>query len=315
MDSLPARLAPPSADPTVATPDTESASPASPPPDGRAISKSAARTSRAAGASIGARVREARVRAGLSQGQLAAKAGLGSLTLSCWERGDKKPALSSLRLVAQALECSTADLLDPHGGGARTDGAATCLGANLRAAREAAGLTQATLALRMGAASSKAIERWESGDIEPTIAVLQRLAQTLHVSVRQLLLGSADAPDPQHQVSPPPQASAPLATRMKQDVAARLVAQRASLGLSREEFATRIGVSPTVVTRWELGRGLDLDGLVRCARCLGVSADTLLGLHDAIPPLARRLADAINAGKMPGAYLNTIDTLVTTATA
>jgi transcriptional regulator with XRE-family HTH domain len=65
-------------------------------------------------AAVGARVRAARVRAGLSVGGLAEQAGIGKGSLSEIENGSRNPTLSTLYAVAGALAVPLATLLvDP----------------------------------------------------------------------------------------------------------------------------------------------------------------------------------------------------------
>jgi transcriptional regulator with XRE-family HTH domain len=62
---------------------------------------------------IGERIKELRTEAGLSQPQLAVKAGVDQGGLSRIERGLKvNPTLDVLRRLARALDCRVADLLD-----------------------------------------------------------------------------------------------------------------------------------------------------------------------------------------------------------
>lgn len=53
--------------------------------------------------------------------------------------------------------------------------------------------------------------------------------------------------------------------------------------MTQEEFASRIGVTPQAVSKWERGNGLpDVNVLAGIASVLDVSADTLLGLDSSI---------------------------------
>jgi Zn-dependent peptidase ImmA (M78 family)/DNA-binding XRE family transcriptional regulator len=62
---------------------------------------------------IGRRLREARDRAGWSQGDLAAALGKAQTTISQWEGGRRAPGLEDLVEAARALQCGMADLLPP----------------------------------------------------------------------------------------------------------------------------------------------------------------------------------------------------------
>jgi transcriptional regulator with XRE-family HTH domain len=55
---------------------------------------------------VGERIRSARVAAGLTQAELAAKAGLQPSAVSHFETGSRTPALASLTRLADALACS-----------------------------------------------------------------------------------------------------------------------------------------------------------------------------------------------------------------
>ena len=54
---------------------------------------------------------------------------------------------------------------------------------------------------------------------------------------------------------------------------------RKKLGLTQEELATQIGVTPQAVSKWEKGTGMpDISMIVPLAQTLSVSTDTLFGL-------------------------------------
>jgi len=66
---------------------------------------------------VGFRVRELRVAAGLTQAQLADRAGLHRTFIGSVERGERNVALLSLRRIAHALRTTPAALLaDPESG-------------------------------------------------------------------------------------------------------------------------------------------------------------------------------------------------------
>lgn len=60
---------------------------------------------------VGRRIREARVKAGLSQPELAASLGVSQSLLSRWERGAKQQSVATLSRIADALNRSVHDLL------------------------------------------------------------------------------------------------------------------------------------------------------------------------------------------------------------
>ena len=61
-------------------------------------------------------------------------------------------------------------------------------GAAIKSLREAKGLTQAELALRIGV-TDKAVSKWETGKGLPDISLLQQLATALDTSVIELMTG------------------------------------------------------------------------------------------------------------------------------
>ena len=61
---------------------------------------------------IGARIVEARERAGLSSAQLARRLGVKSRTVSAWERGETTPRTNRLLMLSQMLDVSALWLLE-----------------------------------------------------------------------------------------------------------------------------------------------------------------------------------------------------------
>lgn len=77
--------------------------------------------------------RFALLRAGVSQGEFARQLGIGQVSVSQYERGDREPSLSKLKQIAERLHVSTDWLLglsDTCGG---VSNIATARGANARA--------------------------------------------------------------------------------------------------------------------------------------------------------------------------------------
>jgi XRE family aerobic/anaerobic benzoate catabolism transcriptional regulator len=60
---------------------------------------------------LGANVREARQRAGLTQAELAQRAGLAQPAISLIEPGQANPTVQTLQQIADALGCALANLL------------------------------------------------------------------------------------------------------------------------------------------------------------------------------------------------------------
>jgi len=59
---------------------------------------------------MGKRIKRLRLGLGLSQSQLARKAGVATVTLQAWEHGRRTPLLSAAVLLADALEVSLDEL-------------------------------------------------------------------------------------------------------------------------------------------------------------------------------------------------------------
>lgn len=60
---------------------------------------------------FGARLRELRAAAGLTQRELAARSGTSSAAISNFEAGNNAPTLGTLVRLAEALECRVSDLV------------------------------------------------------------------------------------------------------------------------------------------------------------------------------------------------------------
>jgi transcriptional regulator with XRE-family HTH domain len=61
---------------------------------------------------FGARLRELRTAAGLTQRELAARSGTSSAAISNFEAGNNAPTLGTLVRLADALECNVTTLVD-----------------------------------------------------------------------------------------------------------------------------------------------------------------------------------------------------------
>ncbi|MCR9067260.1 MAG: helix-turn-helix domain-containing protein [Rhodobacteraceae bacterium] len=89
-------------------------------------------------------------------------------------------------------------------GGAWFDAETTTFGDRMTGAREAAGLSQAALAKRLGV-RVKSIRSWENDQSEPRANKLQMLAGMLGVSIMWLLSGEGDGLDSPETVEPVPE--------------------------------------------------------------------------------------------------------------
>ena len=58
-------------------------------------------------------IRLYRERAGMTQESLAAAIGVTQAAVSMWEAGDRKPNIFTLKRIAQMLNCTTDELLEP----------------------------------------------------------------------------------------------------------------------------------------------------------------------------------------------------------
>ncbi|MBW8174023.1 helix-turn-helix domain-containing protein [Ornithinimicrobium sp. Arc0846-15] len=97
----------------------------------------------------------------------------------------------------------------------------------LRHAREAAGLTQHQLAVRLELSGGERVSSWETGRVQPHFAQLRNLSVVLGISIADLL----DLPD------------GGLSLRL----------MRLRTGLEISELAKNVGVSSRTVRRWEEG--------------------------------------------------------------
>ena len=127
-------------------------------------------------------------------------------------------------------------------------------GEKLRAAREAAGLTQAQLAVAVGLAGGERISEWERGASSPrTPELLHRVARACHVRPSALL---RDDPSPQ--------------------VDLRWL--RFSAGVTLDEVAEAADTPPPTVRRWErhgLPASLSPQVARSLAEVLGVELEAL----------------------------------------
>jgi transcriptional regulator with XRE-family HTH domain len=146
---------------------------------------------------FGRNLREARARAGLTQAQLSAAAPLDRAAISRLECGERSPDMPTLLRVCAALETTPTDLLRGIGkpGGARHSRSGTetsdsqgRFGANLRRARQRAGISQERLALD-AKVDRAAISVYENGVRLPNLRTVLKLAMKLDVAPGLLLRG------------------------------------------------------------------------------------------------------------------------------
>lgn len=107
----------------------------------------------------------------MSQAQLAERAGISTTYLCQIERGNVTPSLDTLKTLAEALNVSPQDLMEPP-----------ChVGCRLKKVRQERGITQAELASKAGV-STGLIGQIESGKVEPSIKTLEKIAAALSLS-------------------------------------------------------------------------------------------------------------------------------------
>lgn len=102
---------------------------------------------------VGNRIKEARRKAGLTQGQVADKLGVSTAAVAQWERGIRNPKYQTLSKIAAALDVNCHDLL--------SEGEPNIAEAVFKARKEA-GLSQQELGEIIGVKKS-AVSKWENG--------------------------------------------------------------------------------------------------------------------------------------------------------
>jgi transcriptional regulator with XRE-family HTH domain len=173
---------------------------------------------------FGGNLRRARGRAGMTQAQLSAATPLDRAAISRLECGERAPDMSTLLRICAALGVTPGELLRGVGangsvgrGPRRDNGAGTdpakLFGANLRWARNRAGLSQEHLALD-AKVDRAAISVYENGGRQPNLRTVLKLALKLEIRPGVLLSGMVRASAGQgRQASPRP--GRPAAARRK----------------------------------------------------------------------------------------------------
>lgn len=149
-------------------------------------------------ASFGKHMRAARTAAGLSQVALSEATQLDRAAISFLERAERSPDLSTLVRVAKALALTPSQLLEGIGAGAASfdmpsyrglgGSPEARLGANLRAARHSAGLSQETLGFE-AEVDRAAISVYERGGRGPNLRTILKLSRALGMRPSALLAG------------------------------------------------------------------------------------------------------------------------------
>ncbi len=164
------------------------------------------------------------------------------------------------------------------------------LGQRVRERRKAAGMSQAQFARRLGLESESSIYKLESGRSQPSLLLLIRIANVLHVSI-DYLLGIVDSPAtrdeqvqrPTHDVTGVEKQEAQGGAQVAQLFGPKLQRLRQLLGWSQSDLARKLGIeSPAYINRMESGSQLpSLRVLVAIAQLFTVRAEALL--RDTIP--------------------------------
>ena len=200
---------------------------------------------------FGTELRRLRSQRGLTQKQLATRAGMQASTITTYEARASHPNPDALAALARALRVprkQLAQLLPPPP-------TTSSLGRTIRELRQQRELTQKQLATRIGC-REEAISGYERGRKHPTSANLTALARTLRVSRERL---------------------ARLLPRPKTTAFGRELRQlRRRRGLTQEELATRAGCHPATISGYERGeKRPGSAGLTALARTLGTPGEQL----------------------------------------
>ncbi|MDP9371942.1 MAG: helix-turn-helix domain-containing protein [Chloroflexota bacterium] len=146
-------------------------------------------------ASFGCRLRRLREQAGLSQRDLAIAVGVTAQMVYRWERAGVIPTAARLPQLAATLRAPPDALFGQaaHDVGERPAESEAAAPASLRALREAAGLSQWQLAVRLGVTEG-VVSRWEAGDRQPNARYLADLARLIGAGSVDTVLAALTAP-------------------------------------------------------------------------------------------------------------------------
>lgn len=141
-------------------------------------------------------IRERREAKGLSQGQVAAAAGIHKGSFQRYETGEREPTLSVARAIADALDIPLAELagqipadLEPSPAASPTLSVASEV---LQSRRHELGLTQTRVASAAGLPLDQ-YQRYEAGTAELPLTTANHLAQVLDISLTVLAGGEPRA--------------------------------------------------------------------------------------------------------------------------
>lgn len=116
---------------------------------------------------------------GLTQAEVAEKAGMSRYALSCYETGKSLPTILVLKQLAPALDCDYKELIDPAAYEALE-------GSPLARMRKRYGYTQEELAQALGR-TQKLVSTWELGRRLASAEQLQQMAELLECEAEDLI--------------------------------------------------------------------------------------------------------------------------------
>lgn len=186
-----------------------------------------------AGLTLPERIRTLREIRGLTQSQLARKAGFSKDAVFLWENGERKPRPKYILGLANALNVDAAVIVPGQSLSGLT------MGKRLRALRKMRGLTQTELAKKIGVSSRRVISKWEQDKSSLTVhpKYILLLARALEVDGALIVLGKFLE-----------EGLVGLALGEK------IRALREIRGLTQAELAEKMHVSQTLISKWERGK-------------------------------------------------------------
>lgn len=131
------------------------------------------------------RLKELRLKKGLTQTELGEKVGVKQNTFTNWENGKREPNFETLLKLASILNTTTSYLLgesDIYYGYGSKEFKVKIFGTRLREVRKSKKLTQVELANMLNI-SQKSYSHWETQKTEPTLENVVKLADLFDVSL------------------------------------------------------------------------------------------------------------------------------------
>ena len=147
---------------------------------------------------LGSRLRSARIGAGLTQEQAAARLGISAQTIRNWEAGRHEPSTTAFEGIEILYEVGSAEISEVLKTIQTTPEPALRYNripadaAKLREARARSRLTQAEVAARTGV-SENSIGRYENALARPTFSNLMKLAEAYDIQAYDLIADGSEA--------------------------------------------------------------------------------------------------------------------------